>query len=497
MVRMTRLSLLLLITLLNCNPGLAATWYVAADGSDETGTGSPGNPWASITHAVDKAGDGDEIIVRPGTYNGRQSLRRQFDEPVLVRSEVPYAARLRHDSGAALIVFYGKNITVEGFDIAHAPSNTGALVVQIQDLLGKVSGSDGGLDPVVSGITLRNNIIHSSTNNDLLKINNGAEDIQVEGNLFFNPQGSDEHIDINSVIGVDVVDNVFFNTSARPNTSSFVVIKDSNGNDDSVLGSQAIHLRRNVFLNWYGSIGQSFIRIGEDGTSNFEAFDVLIENNLLLGNSEALMRTPLTIQGSRDIVFRHNTISGDLPSRSYVARLIAGPANPPNEEIRLVNNVWSDPYGSMGSEALLKADFIDAPLGQTSSASLDNNLYYNGGNPIPLDAKQAIDFEDDARATVADPGLLDPAKLQVPIWNGTSFADGSASVREVFERLVWCYGSADALSPLVDAADPTDSPLEDILGRARDGSPDLGAFERLSEVDRVFADRFQLATGCP
>src|SRR6056297_4281745 len=212
----------------------SAEFWVATDGSDAAGDGSPANPWATITHAVDNAAAGDSVIVRPGSYNGRQRLRREFDAPVTVRSEVPYAAKLRHDAGAALIAFTARNVVIEGFDIAHAPGNTGALVIQVQDLLGAVNGSADGTDPVVSGIVFRNNIIHSSTNNDLLKVNNGAEDILIEGNLFFNQSGSDEHLDINSVIGVTIEDNVFFNTTARPDTSSYIVVKDSNGSSDTV-----------------------------------------------------------------------------------------------------------------------------------------------------------------------------------------------------------------------------------------------------------------------
>lgn len=59
-------------------------------------------------------------------------------------------------------------------------------------------------------ITIRNNVIHDSRDNDLLKINYGASEVTVEGNLFYNQSGSDEHIDINSARGVVVQDNVFF-----------------------------------------------------------------------------------------------------------------------------------------------------------------------------------------------------------------------------------------------------------------------------------------------
>jgi len=94
-------------------PAWAATWYVAVDGSDTGGDDSPGNPFATMTRAVDGASGGDEVIVRPGTFNGRQRLRRELDVPVVVRSEVPYAAKLRHNAGAALIAFTARNVVIE------------------------------------------------------------------------------------------------------------------------------------------------------------------------------------------------------------------------------------------------------------------------------------------------------------------------------------------------------------------------------------------------
>ena len=464
------------------------TLYVATDGSDSQGDGSSQAPWATITHAVDNAVSGAVIIVRPGLYEGRTSLRRQFDETVTVLSETPYAAKLRHNSGAALIAYTARNITIEGFDIAHAEDNTGALVIQVQDLLGDFNGSNDGSDPVVSGITFRNNIIHDSTNNDLLKINNGAENVLVEGNMFFNQSGSDEHMDVNSVAGITIQDNVFFNTFDA-DTSSFIVVKDS-GDNDTIVGSRDITIRRNIFLNWFGSSGQSFLRFGEDGTPNFEAFDLLVENNLMIGNGGDLMRTPLTVQGSRDLLFRNNTLVGDMPARSFAGRLIAIGPNPANENLVFVNNIYSDPTGTMGTEAFGGVDLFDAPEGNTASATLSNNLYWNGGNGIPQDAGQDLQFSDDAEAIVADPELADQASLVVPEWDGNNFADGSATIREAFLALASQYGRPGLTSLAVDAADASNAASEDILGRARGPAPDIGAFET-NGVDVILIDGFE------
>ncbi|MCB0155108.1 MAG: hypothetical protein KDF65_09935 [Anaerolineae bacterium] len=453
-------------------------FYVAVTGSDSTGDGSGGNPWATIDHALDNVPDGSTILVKPGDYSGRVRLDRQFSQGVTVRSELPYQARLRHDS-AVVTVYYGQGITLEGFDIAHSGPGAGGLVIQIQDLLGSVSGSDGGSDAVVSRITLRNNVLHDSYNNDILKVNNGAENITIEGNMFYNQQGSDEHIDVNSVIDVVVQDNVFFNDfsgSGRSNnndTSSYVVIKDSNGGDDTVLGSRDITVRRNVFFNWEGSTGQGFVRVGEDAAAYYEAQNVLIENNLMLGNSANQIRSPFQVMGSANVTIRANTVNGDMPAKEFGHRLFTFGANLANDQIRLHNNIWSDPTGTMG-DTFNRGD-------NTTNLSFDHNLFWNGGNPFPTSSESLIEVSDDANRVVADPLLGDQTGLVLPRWNAGAgqFADGSTTIRAVFERLVQLYGKPPQNSPAVDAANPAYAPSEDILGnpRPQGSAPDFGAVE--------------------
>ena len=225
-------ALLIALLLAALTPTLVSAqevYYVATDGSDTTGDGSAADPWATITHALDSVPDGSTVLVRPGTYSGRVRLRGTFSQGVTVRSEVPYQAQLRNDA-TVVTCFYGQGITLEGFDIAHNGPGAGALVIQIQDLLGPPGGDDA-----TSRITLRDNVIHDSYNNDLLKVNYGARDVLVEGNVFYNQTGSDEHIDANGVTDVVIQDNIFFNDfegSGRTNgnnTSSFIVIKNSAG----------------------------------------------------------------------------------------------------------------------------------------------------------------------------------------------------------------------------------------------------------------------------
>lgn len=451
--------------------------YVATDGDDDAGDGTMGSPWATITHALDNVTDGATILVRPGEYAGRIRMRGTFATGVVVRSEEPYRARLRNDG--PVMTFYEdgrgcEGITVEGFDIAHSGAGASALVVHL----------DAAGSGQVTRITLRNNVLHDSFNNDVLKINNGIDGIVVERNLFFNQTGSDEHIDLNSAQGVVIQDNIFMNAFAESgravtnDTSSYIVIKDSNGDSDRYTGSRDITVRRNVFLRWQGDGGTGFLLFGEDGQPFHEVQGALVENNLFLGDSPTVMRAPFGIKGSRDIVFRHNTTVGDLPARAFAFRFNREGSNPVIEGIELYNNIWSDPSGTMGAlDGSDGNDFADVAPDDIGAFSIASNLYWNGGSAIPEDAAEAIDPSDDGSMIVGDPNLGDLAGIVAPHWDSTAFADGSADICEAFERLVTSYATPGSGSAALGVADPARMAGDDILGRPRGGSPDVGAVE--------------------
>lgn len=463
----------------------AQTFWVATDGDDQPARGSESQPWRTITYALDRVPDGSLILVKPGEYVGRIRIRGNFANGVTVRSEQRYRAQLR--AAEAVLTIYNdsadiQGITIEGFDIAHSGAGAAALVIQIQD----------GFATQTRRITLQDNILHDSFNNDILKINNGASEIVVRGNLFYNQSGSDEHIDINSVDDVLVEDNVFFNdfaASGRVNandTSSYIVVKDSNANDDEYLGARNVRIRRNVFLNWEGSTGSNFVLLGEDGTANHEAFACVVENNLMLGNSANTMRAAFGVKGSRDSVFRANTVVGDLPSLAFAMRLNREGANPVVSGIEFFNNLWSDPTGTMD-------DFSDTLSDEVSNIVLRRNGYWNGGNPIPQSGGDAINFTLDTERRLGDPRLPTQTGLDTPAWNANTgeFDGGFATIRAVFVHLAETYGQPANDGIGIDQADPSQMPTDDILGRPRSATPDLGAFERDENPDRVFQDGFE------
>jgi hypothetical protein len=454
----------------------AGTYYVATNGSDTTGTGSAERPWATIKRAL-RAPDGSLILVRPGTYTGQVLLQGDFPSGITIRSETPYMARLRYKGQVVIVVDPASGITLEGFDIAHSGTGSEVLVMHIN------GGNRIGL---VENLTFRDNIFHDSYNNDIIKIDGSSSRITLEGNLFYNQEGSDEHIDINSAANIVVQDNIFMNDfpgsgrANRDDTGSFIMVKDSGAGNDELLGSRDITVRRNVFLNWQGMSSSGFVMVGEDGHNFFEAQRVMIENNLMLGNSSSNIISSMAVWGSKDVTFRSNTVIGDLPGNSFAMFLSKAGDNRPNENIRFYNNIWSDPTGSMGAlRGTPYNDFSDTVPGRTASFAINNNLYWNGGRAIPAKSEDLINYTNDARRLVADPGLGSPGGVALPHWDpGTRrFGDGSRTIREAFVRLVEQYGAIPSSSPAVNAGNEAYAPAEDILGNPRRGAPDLGAYE--------------------
>jgi hypothetical protein len=453
-------------------------WVAPPPAGDNANPGTFAAPWATLDYASQRAfqlGGGNCVVwFKDGTYDGTHSLYERFNTPTTFKAVNPYKAILRY-GGTVVKLFGAKNIIFEGFEVRHTGSGAGALVMQVQQ------------DGVnwAENITLRNNIFHDSFDNDVLKINNGARFITVENNVFYNQTGHDEHMDVNSVTDVVIQDNIFFNDfggSGRANnndTGSFIVIKDSNAGDDGQIGSRRITVRRNVFLNWQGSTGSNFVLVGEDGQPFFEAQDVRVENNLMIGNAPNTMRAAFGVKGGQNITFTNNTVVGDLPALAYAFRINQEGSNPVNTNIFFRNNIWADPTGTMGQEVGGGTnDFSDGNSSEVTNLALDNNLYWNGGATIP--AGDQIDPKvNDARRTIANPLLnTNHAAIVLPRWNGSTFASGNATIRQEFERLVNLYGAIPTNSPASGQADPAFAPADDILGRPRGAAPDLGAYER-------------------
>jgi hypothetical protein len=447
-------------------------WVAPPPVGSDANPGTQALPWATLNFASAQVlalgASGSTVCFMNGVYTGGNSLYERFTAPTTFRAENTYRAVLQN-SGTAVSLFGARNMVFEGFELRHSGPGAGALVIQVQQ-----DGVNWAED-----VAFRNNILHDSWNNDILKINNGARFVTVEGNVFYNQTGSDEHIDINGVTDVVVQDNIFFNDfagSGRPNnndTSSYIVIKDSGA---LIGGSARITVRRNVFLNWEGSGGSNFLLLGEDAQPFHEAHEILVENNLMIGNSANLMRAAFGVKGGRNVTFRNNTVAGNLPTLAYAFRINREGSNPVNQDVVFHNNVWSDPAGTMGAEGGGGNDFSDGAPSEVTGLILDRNLYWNGGSAIPP-GDQVNPNVDDLRRIIANPLVnTNQAGIVLPHWNGTAFPGGNTTIRDEFVRLVNLYGAIPAGSPGHNQADAALAPADDILGNLR-VLPDMGAFE--------------------
>lgn len=458
-------------------PTIGKSYFVSPNGVDYKADGSRVNPWKTISYGLSVIPDGNTLIVSEGVYEENIKISKKFNQGLLIKSEIPYYAKLTSDQRVIALVKDANNITIEGFEITHNSTSAKPLVIHI----------DGWGRDSVKNITLKNNIIHDSYNNDLLKINYGAEDIIVECNMFYNQGDSDEHIDINSVANITIRDNIFFNDFSKSNrnitkkSSSFIVIKDSNNNEDRFHGSKNITVKRNIFFNWQGSHGQGFILVGEDGKPYYEAHNVNIYNNLMLGNSDISMRSPFMVKGAKDINFFNNTIAGDLPSNAYAIRVTQEQKNKRPTNINLYNNIWSDPTGSMGQGAYEnELDFSDTLRHQLNNFTLKNNLYWNNGFGLPHSIFDKITPSADNEKIINNPHLGNNKQLVTPNWNynNKQFNDGSFEIRSAFLRVVNFYGIPQFNFSTYKASFQKKPyyPKDDILGRLRVTPNTVGAY---------------------
>lgn len=444
----------------------ACVRYVSVQG-DNGWPGTETKPWLTLQRAVRRVPDANcTVWIRDGVYTGSTDVERRFKTWTTFRAVHPYEAVFVSDGAALDVNEHASRIVFQGLQFRQTSSGDGVLVY--------ISGSDSG-SPAPSEIVLRDNVIHDSYGDDLLKIRSGAHHITVRGNVFYNQADNEQHIDVNGVSDVQITDNVFFNDfggSGRPNdgsTKHFIVVKDSNGGADGVLGSRRVRIERNVFLRWQGD-EEAFIAVGNDGAPYLEARKVTVANNLMLGNGTDGIGTAFAVSGAAQVSFVNNTVVGNLPSGSYAFNVDTKDSNPDNQDITFVNNIWSDPTGTMD-------EFSGGDRDTTRGLLFKRNLYWNGGRGIP-EGDLVSPLRDDAQRVVRNPDLRrDQHPIALPYWEGDRFRSGNRTIREEFIRLVRRFGAIPATSPAVGRALDAFVPTRDILGHRRGNVSDLGAFE--------------------
>lgn len=457
---------------------LDCSYLVSARRGSDSNSGSYDRPWKSIQHALESvpSDGGFRICVDDGEYPEQITLGRRdgFTSAVRVEALNPYQARL-NNRDKIIIKLNGDsashtsfNITFAGFEIYRPDSSA--------------TGSSNIYLYKADNVTIENCIIHDSYNDDLVRILHSTN-VTMQFNVTYNGGSGEEHYDINGGSqNVVVQDSVLFNAypeTGRPEDTPGVqiVVKTSYPDADGRTRNVTIH--RNVFMYGQSVPTRGFIAIGGDNRYEgyYEAEDVTVENNLFIANEGLIEQMiPVTILGSRRIYLRANTFRGDADSSFRLfGRARKESLSPPCTDLFYDNNIFLDPTNTTGH--LIRGTSSDIEYG-----AIRNNLYWWGGASIPTNSEDYFNCYDDRQAIVSDPLLVSPADpLPLPIWTGSVFVGGHGSVSEAHAAFVETYARPSVTSPLVDAADPTRMPVDDIMGKTRDAAPDIGAYELLND----------------
>ena len=130
LLKLTFLSLLILLLVSTNQVFAQSTFYVDDDNCPGPGTGTAADPFCSVQYAINSVSDGDIIIVNPGTYDETITIQK----PITL-SGVDKAATFLTFTGSAVEqqVFLGTNtgldlngpVTIENFTLLNGGSLTG------------------------------------------------------------------------------------------------------------------------------------------------------------------------------------------------------------------------------------------------------------------------------------------------------------------------------------------------------------------------------------
>ncbi|MEI8081171.1 MAG: right-handed parallel beta-helix repeat-containing protein, partial [Actinomycetes bacterium] len=255
-------------------PATPGPFYVSASGSDVTGDGSIGYPFATIQHAIDVAVSGEEVYVRPGVYN----------EDVTMKDGVSVwgtgATILGSGSGPTVTASsIGATTTISGFTVTGGNGfwgggiscNNSSLSITGNTITGNDAAYGGGIGSIDSSPTITDNSISGNAGGGI------------------NSTGSSPMIAHNSVTG---------NSDSANSGSGISCIDSTPTITDNTISANA--------STGYGG--------GIDSVDS----SLTVTRNVITGNSSAVSGGGINCTGSSATVF-DNEISGNTASNSYGA----------------------------------------------------------------------------------------------------------------------------------------------------------------------------------
>lgn len=414
-------------------PGIAATYFVAPDGSDRN-NGSEEQPWRSLQRAADKVSAGDTVLVADGEYapfhldtSGKPDRRIEIKS----RGNNAIIKGYGHfDDRLVAVSVLASYVTIEGFQIEVSPTP-----ISNQSRGIRVSGIHGRH---ARGVTIRRNKIARA---GWVGITTSyADDVVIEQNEVWGSHR--EH-------GIYVA-----NSGDRPVVRANIV--HDNGEAGIQLNADP-DLPGDAIISGAIVEGNIVYRNGKRGSAAINLASVRdsrIVNNLLYDNySQGIASWDDDAGekfGCKNNQYLHNTVV--MPVGAYHALVLRhGSTNNVVKNNILLHLGERDGFASDASSM----------VGLVSDHNLMTHVEDNDRQLIPLREWQTRRGQDRHSLT--------------------------ATAQEVFANLEQADYRLAARSPAIDRGDAVDSVAHDLPGTARPQgkAPDIGAYELTAQTART------------
>lgn len=192
--------------------------YVATTGSDVTGDGTSGNPYATISHAVTQAVSGDEVLIGAGTYPGALTINKS----VTLRSQngVKTDVVISHSTTTITVPPSTSNVYIRDLTITTTDTVNAAINLQITR---DFSVNSSGL-PDLSTQVDNFNLINCVVNYDKAAVTAHARNSRFLSNTLVQTGDASSHrgLLLYSIDNVTINDNVHETATAA--LSSFIYL---------------------------------------------------------------------------------------------------------------------------------------------------------------------------------------------------------------------------------------------------------------------------------
>lgn len=405
-----------------------AELHVAQSGSDSSGDGSVGSPFATIEHAAGLANPGTSVVVHAGTYAGGDyiaDLAGSAGAPIWIGGAAGEARPVISGGGNALHLVRARYVIIHDLEVMGQSANG----INCDD------GGDYGNGLATHDVIFRNLFIHdvgSGGNQDCLKLS-GLNDYYVLDSEFTvcGGGGSGSGVDHVGCHGGLIARNHFHDLGGN-------AVQSKGGSEDIEIRWNRIINAGERGLNMGGSTDFEFFRPPvPDMAAPFEARDIRAVANLFEGAV-----TPLAFVGCVECLAANNTI---VNPTNWLLRILQETTNisgydfTPASDCTFINNLVYFDRSDLST-------YVNIGGGTSANTFIfTTNLWYAHDNP----------------------GASEPTNLPVTETGGIYEQDPAFSSG-------W---QIDSSSPAAGAGTSVTGVVGDMLGNCYASPPSIGAYE--------------------